>query len=78
VAYKLAQVAAGLVDATWTLVPKNEWDVAAGVALVRAAGGHIEVLEDPDRAFNRENPLMAGMLAHPPSLDAVIRREINL
>jgi myo-inositol-1(or 4)-monophosphatase len=78
VAYKLAQVAAGLVDATWTLVPKNEWDVVAGVALVRAAGGLIEVLKDPDRAFNRENPLMAGMLAHPPSLDAVIRREINL
>jgi myo-inositol-1(or 4)-monophosphatase len=78
VAYKLAQVAAGLVDATWTLVPKNEWDVVAGVALVRAAGGLIEVLEEPERAFNRENPLMAGMLAHPPSLDAVIRREINL
>jgi len=78
VAYKLAQVAAGLVDATWTLVPKNEWDVVAGVALVRAAGGLIEVLEEPDRAFNRENPLMAGMLAHPPNLDAVIRREINL
>jgi len=50
----------------------------AGVALVRAAGGHIEVLEEPERAFNRENPLMAGMLAHPPSLDAVIRQEINL
>ena len=75
VAYKLAQVAAGLVDATWTLVPKNEWDVVAGVALVRAAGGLIEVLEDPDRTFNRENPLMAGMLAHPPGLDADIRRE---
>jgi len=27
VAYKL--VAAGFADATWTLVPKNEWDVAA-------------------------------------------------
>lgn len=78
VAYKLAQVAAGLVDATWTLVPKNEWDVVAGVALVRAAGGHIEVLEEPERTFNQEDPLMAGMLAHPPSLDAVIRREINL
>ncbi|MDP9122511.1 MAG: 3'(2'),5'-bisphosphate nucleotidase CysQ, partial [Acidobacteriota bacterium] len=34
VAYKLALVAAGLADATWTLSPKHEWDVAAGVALV--------------------------------------------
>ena len=30
VAYKLALVAAGLADATWTLSPKHEWDVAAG------------------------------------------------
>ena len=39
VAYKLAPVAAGLADATWTLVPKHEWDVAAGVALVLSGGG---------------------------------------
>ena len=32
-------MAAGLVDATWTLTPKHESDVAAGVALVLAAGG---------------------------------------
>src|ERR1700729_2766196 len=31
VAYKLALVSAGLADITFTLVPKNEWDVAAGV-----------------------------------------------
>lgn len=68
VAYKLAQVAAGLVDATWTLVPKNEWDVVAGVALVRAAGGIIEVKNEPDRAFNRASPLMPGLLAYPPQL----------
>ena len=37
VAYKLGLVAAGLADATWTLVPKNEWDVAGGAALVAAA-----------------------------------------
>ena len=34
VAYKMARVAAGLDDATWTLVPKHEWDVAAGAALL--------------------------------------------
>src|SRR3984885_14202894 len=38
VAYKLALVAAGLADVTFTLTPKNEWDVAAGAALVTAAG----------------------------------------
>src|SRR5581483_7603732 len=30
VAYKLARVAAGLADATFTLKPKHEWDIAAG------------------------------------------------
>ena len=68
VAYKLAMVAAGLIDATWTLVPKNEWDVVAGVALVRSAGGQIEALNEPDRQFNRPDPKMQGLLAFPPQL----------
>ena len=33
-AEQLALVAAGLADATWTLSPKHEWDVAAGQAVV--------------------------------------------
>ena len=37
VAYKLALVSAGLADATFTLTPKNEWDVAAGAASGREA-----------------------------------------
>ena len=76
VAYKLAMVAAGEVDATWTLVPKNEWDVVAGVALVRAAGGVIEPLGEPDRAFNQRSPLLEGLLAFPPQLGPSIREMI--
>ena len=34
VAYKLALVAAGLGDATFTLTPKHEWDVCAGAVLL--------------------------------------------
>lgn len=41
VAYKLALVSAGLADATWTLSPKHEWDICAGVALVHSAGGYV-------------------------------------
>lgn len=41
VAYSLALVAGGFADATWTLQPEHEWDVAAGAALVRAAGGEV-------------------------------------
>ena len=77
VAFKLGLVAAGLADATWTLVPKNEWDVVGGVALIRAAGGWAEVLDDPQRQFNRADPLMAGLIASGPHLEGPIREEIE-
>jgi len=61
VAYKLALVAAGYADATWTLVPKHEWDVAAGVALVLAAGGTVQTLTGSRPRFNQPNPLLNGL-----------------
>ena len=63
VAYKMAMVAAGLTDATWTLVPKHEWDVAGGTALVTAAGGEVWTLEGPPPQFNRQRPKFRGLLA---------------
>ena len=77
VAYKFAMVAAGLVDATWSLVPKNEWDVVAGVALVRAAGGWVHVLEEPERRFNRERTLMAGLVACGAAFQPAVVAEIG-
>jgi myo-inositol-1(or 4)-monophosphatase len=76
VAYKLGLVAAGLVDATWTLTPKHEWDVAAGVALVRAAGG-VVVPGNPDEdRFNRRKPKLTRLIAAPPQLLSQINEEI--
>jgi myo-inositol-1(or 4)-monophosphatase len=63
VAYKLALVAAGCADATWTLVPKHEWDVAAGVALVLAAGGMVTTPQGTPLQFNRRAPLLEGLIA---------------
>jgi myo-inositol-1(or 4)-monophosphatase len=63
VAYKLALVAAGLADATWTLVPKHEWDVAAGVALVNAAGGAVRRLSGEAPRFNAQKPKLDGLIA---------------
>src|SRR5580698_2437476 len=57
VAYKLARVSAGLADITFTLTPKNEWDVAAGAALVTAAGGYVQTLENTPLKCNRRDPL---------------------
>lgn len=63
VAYKLALVAAGLADATWTFQPKNEWDIAAGVALVEAAGGVVQFLPNEKPAFNNRATLLPGLFA---------------
>ncbi len=61
VAYKLALVAAGQADATWTLVPKNEWDVAAGVALLQFAQGHLLTIEGLPPVFNRPKTILPGL-----------------
>lgn len=63
VAFKMALVAAGRAEATWTLVPKHEWDVAGGTALVRAAGGDVWLPGGAEPTFNRERPKLPGLLA---------------
>jgi len=73
VAYKLACVAGGLADSTWTLVPKNEWDVAAGAALVIAAGGVVFGPDGEDITFNRPDPLLPGFVACGAGLEAPLR-----
>jgi myo-inositol-1(or 4)-monophosphatase len=68
VAYKLALVSAGLADITFTLTPKNEWDVVAGAALVQSAGGFVATLEKTALTANRRDPLLSGLLASGPFL----------
>jgi len=68
VAYKLALVSAGLADITFTLTPKNEWDVVAGAALVQSAGAFVSTLEKTTLTVNRPNPLLSGLLASGPFL----------
>ncbi len=63
VALKNALVAAGRADATWTLVPKHEWDVAAGAALVTASGGWIALPDGNEPTWNSRDPLIDGFIA---------------
>jgi myo-inositol-1(or 4)-monophosphatase len=73
VAYKLGLVAAGRADLTFTLVPKNEWDVAAGAALVESAGGWTLKLDQSPLRCNQKDPLISGLLAGGPFLrDALL------
>lgn len=74
VAYKLALVAAGLADATWTLVPKHEWDVAAGVALVLGGGGEVWIPNGGLPRFNQPDPRLPGLMAAPRPLGGPLRQ----
>jgi len=63
IAYKLARVAAGQADATWSRGPKNEWDICAGALLVQEGGGRCVNLDDEAFVFNRAFPKVNGIIA---------------
>jgi myo-inositol-1(or 4)-monophosphatase len=63
VAYKLAELATGNGDATFTLTPKNEWDICAGSLLVEEAGGRVTDLEGKPLVWNQPKTLRPGMIA---------------
>ena len=74
VAYKLAQVAQGKCDMTFSLVPKNEWDICAGTLLVTEAGGRATDLQGQPFRFNQPETLRAGLIATNGHLHAQILR----
>lgn len=63
VAYKLGLIAAGHADATFSLTPKNEWDICAGAALILAAGGHMTDRHLEPLRFNRQKTKLPGLIA---------------
>jgi myo-inositol-1(or 4)-monophosphatase len=77
VAYKLARVAAGLADITFTLTPKHEWDVAAGAALILSGRGYIQTLTSP-LGCNRKDPLLDGVIATGPLLKEELLQFLSL
>jgi myo-inositol-1(or 4)-monophosphatase len=63
IAYRLALVASGQADATVLFGFKNEWDIAAGVALVEAAGGRASDLWGEALKLNQPVPRAPGVAA---------------
>lgn len=72
VAYKLALIAAGRADATFSLTPKNEWDVCAGAALLIEAGGRMTDRYGQPLRFNQAKTKLPGLIACTPPLFAPI------
>ncbi len=64
VAYKLALVGTGKEDFFVTLRPKNEWDICAGHAILKANGGILRVLDGSEVVYNKpvtvSKPGLAG------------------
>ncbi|MEM7191476.1 MAG: 3'(2'),5'-bisphosphate nucleotidase CysQ [Pseudomonadota bacterium] len=63
VAYRLALVACGRGDATISLTPKTEWDLAASAVIMDEAGGiTTDHLGNP-HVYNREDPIFTSLVA---------------
>ena len=78
IAYKLALVAVGAADATWTMWPKHEWDVAAGAALLLAAGGSYCLPRGLAPAWNQRRPRYGGFIAAGPDRGDEVRTQLGL
>lgn len=61
-AYKMAQIAAGFADASFTFRPKSEWDMCAGHNLIEEAGGFVCALDGTTIRYNQKNPLLEGLI----------------
>ena len=73
VAYKLALIASGRGDATFSLTPKNEWDICSGAALIQEAGGRITDRNGQPLRFNQPKTLLPGIIATNAALFDAVR-----
>ena len=71
-AYRMALVAAGRVDATYSPGPKNDWDIAAGDLIAREAGAHVSDATGAPLLFNTPLARNAGLVACAPALAPLI------
>jgi myo-inositol-1(or 4)-monophosphatase len=77
VAWSLARVATGRADGTWSRSWKAEWEVAAGAALVAAAGGFVSARAGTALRFNRWPPRVPGLIATGHGLAAAVQALVD-
>ena len=78
IAYRLAQVASGYAAATCTFEPRNEWDVAGGVALLRAASGDVQTSSGDAVMFNQASSLLPALFAFGKNCPSSLRKELDI
>ncbi len=62
-ALRLARVASGALDGTFTAPNSHDWDLAAADLLVHEAGGALTTLMGQSLIYNRPDPVHAALLA---------------
>ena len=78
VAYKLLRVAAGADALTFSVRPKAEWDVCAGIGLILASGGRYLRLDGKPVVFNQDDPrIPSGAVAGPEGLASPLLHRLN-
>jgi myo-inositol-1(or 4)-monophosphatase len=75
--YRFALVASAQADACFALVPKWEWDVAAGALLVSEAGGVVSDRAGFPLKFNTQEAKVKGFLAAAPKLHQVLAERLT-
>ena len=60
-AYKLALVAVGVYDGNISVRPKNNWDFAAGMALIKAAGGAVSDIHEGAQPLDKLPEKVSGL-----------------
>ena len=68
IAYRIALVAAGQWDASVTLNPKSDWDIAAADLILREAGGKLTTHDDKRFVYNEKEPIHRNVVAAGPAL----------
>ena len=55
IAYKIALVAKGKIDATLSFTRKSDWDIAAASLILQEAGGKISLINGDEISYNTQN-----------------------
>ena len=77
IANALALVAAGRVQAAFTIEPENEWDLAAGVLLIEEGGGAVSDAAGNPFVFNQPTPKFRGVIAVAATADKDLRATLQ-
>ena len=76
-ALRMALVASGEFDATLTIAPKSDWDVAAGDLIAREAGCVVSDHFGEAFRYNRQHPAQRSLICAAPGLAPLIMARVR-